>query len=182
MKNLFLLIGILFFLSSCGKFDVSKSDPLHLEKKEYTGNQLRIDGYYYQYYNNKFFDIMFFYKNGIIVVPGGGGRNTIEEMDNYVMNSFIKKNDYKKVMYWWGAFNIEEDNIAFEKWYPSEAPYKAYINEGKILNDTTFRIIKSYRLVDGVQTKISEMNDEYHFREFSHKPDSTNNFMDRFWK
>ena len=183
MKTTILIsIIVLILFSCCGKFDVSKSDPLHLEKREYTGNQLRIDGYYYQHFNNKFFDITFFYKNGVIVVPAGRGRNSMEEMDNYVMKSFIKKNDYKKVMYWWGAFNIDEDNIAFEKWYPSEAPYKAYINEGKILNDTTFRIIKRYRLVDGVQTEVKEMNDKYHFRPFSPKPDSTNNFMDDFFK
>ena len=182
MKNLFLLIVVMLFFSSCDPFDVSKSDQLHLEKREYTGNQLRIDGYYYRYNNNKYFDITFFYKNGIIVAPAGGGRNTIEEMDNYVMKSFIQKNDYKQSMLWWGAFNIEEDNIAFEKWYPSEAPYKAAIKEGKILNDTTFLIIKRYRLVDGVQTRVTVMDDEYHFREFSPKPDSTNNFMDKFWK
>lgn len=85
-------------------------------------------------------------------------------------------------MYWWGAFNIEDDNIAFEKWYPSEAPYKAHISEGKIINDSTFLITKRYRLVDGIQTKVKVIDDEYHFRQFKQKPDSTNNFMGDFLK
>lgn len=179
--TIFISIIVLSLLSCCQRFSVSKSDHQNLKKKPYTGNQLRTDGYYYRYINNKYFDITFFYKNGIILSPGGVD-DSIEEMDNYVVNSFVKKGGYEKVLYWWGVFNIDEDNIAFEKWYPSEAPYKAYTNEGKILNDTTFRIIKSYRLVDGAQTRVTDMDDEYQFRQFSPKPDSTNTYLDNFIK
>ncbi len=120
--------------------------------------------------------MMIFYEDGTVITPGGLETN-IESLDNYIINSFIKKEDYIKVMYWWGIFNNNEDKITFELWYLSEAPYKPYISEGKIINDTTFLITKRYRMVDGVQTNIKELNDEYHFRQFYPKPDSTNNFV-----
>ena len=172
-------VFVLTFFTSCSKYYVEKSDKLHLPKTAYLGNQLRIDGYYYQFHNDQFFDITLFYDDGTALFPMGLETNLIN-VDNYIINSFVNKDDYKNVMYWWGVFNIDEDNILFERWYPSEAPYKAYINEGKIINDTTFIISNRYRIVDGVKTEIKEVNDEYHFRQFSPKPDSTNTFMNNF--
>lgn len=176
MKNLLILFLIMSLFSCCGKFSVSKSDSLTMIKRPFNGNQLRIDGYYYQLYNNQYFDAMIFYQDGTIITPGGV-KESIEDMDNYITNSFLKKEDYKNVMYWWGVFIIDNNNISFEMWYPSEAPYKAFISEGKIINSTTFLITKRYRLVNGMQTNIKEINDEYHFKQFSPKPDSTNNFI-----
>ena len=63
----------------------------------------------------------------------------------------------------------------FEKWYPnSPGQPKVYIREGKILNDTTFHITASYR-PDGSERR--EKDEIYHFKQFSPKPDSTNNFV-----
>lgn len=86
------------------------------------------------------------------------------------MNIVRKFKDY------WGIFNIKNDSIVFERWYPSSGgPFPAYLRSGKILNDTTFVITKSFRSKIGNEEQ--QLNETYHFRKFSPKPDSTNIFV-----
>lgn len=61
--------------------------------------------------------------------------------------------------------------------YKSVPILEAYVRAGKILNDTTFHITESYRMVDGVKTNIKQRDEMYYFREFDLKPDSLNNFI-----
>jgi hypothetical protein len=56
----------------------------------------------------------------------------------------------------------------------SDCGWQVYVKEGFILNDTTLQITRMYR-VDGSDEHI--LNYTYHFRQFSPKPDSTNNFI-----
>jgi hypothetical protein len=72
------------------------------------------------------------------------------------------------------VFIIEDNVIKFERWYPSERPYNAFVREGVILKDTTFHITKSYR---SNGTEKREKDEIYHFRKFSPKPDSTNVYV-----
>lgn len=174
---LFLTMGL---LNSCGKALILNSEKLHLPKEDYTGSNLRTDGYYYQFIDNSYFRPIIFYRNGAVLFPGGS-KSTLTEMDNYILNSFVKKQGYKNVIYWWGIFNIKEDYIVFEKWNASEPPYKTNTSEGKVINDTTFIITGEYWFIDGVKTDIPVYGThEYHFRRFSPKPDSTNTFMHNF--
>jgi hypothetical protein len=64
------------------------------------------------------------------------------------------------------------DTIRFERWYPGDIPYRTTISEGKIINDSTFIITRSYK---GKHER--ERNEVYKFRAFSPKPDSTNRFI-----
>ena len=145
-----------------------KDDELSLSRVPYTGNELRIDGYYYN--NIGSLNVHFFYRNGIVRY-GGGGYKDFEEFEKCVRNSNIPGNSITD----WGVFLINSSDIKFERWYSSSgggAP--AYIREGKILNDTSFHITVSYRSNGSERREIDEL---YHFREFSPKPDSTNNFI-----
>ncbi len=119
--------------------------------------------------------LIFFYSNGIILHIGG--RYNYEEllnMEKEITNTqLIQK--LKENKYCWGLFKIEDKNILFERYYKSDAlSKKAYIRSGLIVNDTTFRITKSVRS-DGIEEK--EIEEIYHFKQFSPKPDSTNNFI-----
>ncbi|MCK9562621.1 MAG: hypothetical protein M0R02_07865 [Bacteroidales bacterium] len=119
--------------------------------------------------------LIFFYSNGIILHIGG--RYNYEEllnMEKEITNTqLIQK--LKENKYCWGLFKIEDKNILFERYYNSDAlSKKAYIRSGLIVNDTTFRITKSVRS-DGIEEK--EIEEIYHFKQFSPKPDSTNNFI-----
>lgn len=171
-----ILLTVLLSLTNSCKKDIMRDDDLSIQRKPYTGDQLRMDGYYYQKVDKSFFSIYFFYENGILLSAGGvfSDGNAIEE---YIEKEFLKNEGYKNHKTFWGLFNIEGDTIKFERWYPSDPPLKAYVREGEILNDTTFVITESYRLVDGHRTDLTQRNEVYYFREFSPKPDSANPFV-----
>ena len=158
---------------------LSKDDDLlSLPLTPYIGNQLRIDGYYYQIADGSDFNegtiyrCYFFYENGMVLHPGGT-ENSLEEMDEYVIG-VINRQNYVDRKYGWGVFVVEGNIIKFDRWYPGAKPYKAYVREGVILNDTTFQITKTYR---SNGSELREKDEIYYFREFSPKPDSTNVFI-----
>lgn len=168
------LVGFFSFSSSCEK--VGKDDKLTLDKQDYTGNQLRIDGYYYEKFEGKYYSLYFFYEDGTVLYGDGGftEKEFIEHEKQFTNEVWL--NGVKNYKAYWGVFNINNDSIAFERWYPSSGgPFPAYLRTGKILNDTTFVITKSVRSKNGKEEQ--QLNEVYHFKEFSPKPDSTNNFV-----
>jgi hypothetical protein len=119
---------------------------------------------------------MFFYQNGIILDGGGFPINEVVKRETEYKNGAFYSH-VKEIKYSWGVFIIEGNKISFERWYPSEPPYKAFVNTGEILNDTTFKITESYRMQNGEKTKVHTENAIYHFKQLSPKPDSTNSFI-----
>lgn len=177
IKIILLVITVIFFTFSCIEGLFKDDDELTLDRIPYTGNQLRIDGYYYLLdTDSTLLATYFFYKNGILLA--GGGRPLPEGLDYIEENYFSSKEWIKKIpgkILKWGIFQIEGNKISFEKWYPSSiSPTPAYIRYGEILNDTTFTITKSVRPKTGKKRTFFEL---YHFKEFSPKPDSTNDFI-----
>lgn len=160
---------------SCKKEFFPEDDKLYLERQDYTGAQIRLDGYYHLVtYEKKIAGGYFFYRNGIIVSLGGV-QNTPQEYDDYIKRVTQIENFYsRKGTY--GVFVVNDSSILFEKLYPAQ-PWEAFIREGVILNDTTFHIHISYRMVNGEKTEVREKDETYHFRQFSPKPDSANNFV-----
>jgi len=178
IMNSLIIAVIILLMSNCSKDKVLKDDELTLKKMSYTGNQLKINGYYYQKYGNpEKLTIYLFYYNGILLHAGDGYEyNKLNEFEQNIMSAeFIDK--LKGSKYAWGVFNIEENNMHFERWYPSLPPLKAYVRAGQILNDTTFVITESYRMKKGKKTEVDSESETYHFRQFSPKPDSTNIFI-----
>ncbi|MDR2039056.1 MAG: hypothetical protein LBQ60_14125 [Bacteroidales bacterium] len=162
--------------SSCNKErNESSDDKLTLERADYNGNELRINGYYYKKDSkHPQISVFFLYKNGLILYGSAFDIDYTNEMEERYRNGNYGNNSEK---YYWGVFQIEGNKIKYEKWVPSEGPFSAFTYEGVILNDTTFVINKSYRMENGQKTKISELDWEYHFKQFSPKPDSTNRFI-----
>jgi hypothetical protein len=143
-------------------------EELSLQRIDYTGNELRIDGYYYYFYEDRIV-VCFIYCNGIIKLCGSPPSiQDFENRDNPCSGSSSKIG--------WGVFIVEKDNIKYEVWRgsPGFETLPTEISEGRILNDTTFHITLSYRQ-DG--SERHERNDLYHFRHFYPKPDSTNSFI-----
>ncbi len=97
-------------------------------------------------------------------------------MEEWCINGFYASVS-AKYKYDWGVFQIDGTQIKYEKWVASEGPFSAFTYEGVILNDTTFVINKGYRMMDIDKKAPTEVNWEYHFKEFSPKPDSTNRFI-----
>jgi hypothetical protein len=179
MKKLNLISTFLisiFMFSFCKK--IFPDDNLSIQRENYSGNQLRLDGYYYRYINEEYyFPKLFFYNNGVILDIGGRFK-TFEEVEDYINRIFIENSNYNSNKLSWGVYRVENDNIKFEKWYPgSGGGFPAITREGKILNDTTFHITQSYRMKNGKKREISAQDEIYHFKQFSPKPDSTNQFI-----
>ncbi len=87
------------------------------------------------------------------------------------------QNQVKKLKHRWGLFNIDGSNILFERWYPSEPPLKVLTREGEILNDSTSVINNFYKVENGSKIFLEELNEIYHFKGFSPKPNSANVFV-----
>jgi len=170
--KLLLTVVIMNLLSNCSKNKIWKDDELSIKRIDYAGNQLRIDGYYYQKYGNpELFETYILYRSGIILNTGVVDK--LIDLEQAILNPDII-NKLKGMKNAWGVFKIDSNVIQFERWYPSDPPLKAYIRSGVILNDSTFQITKSMRS-NGEDVK--DRNEVYHFKAFSPKPDSTNNFI-----
>lgn len=172
--KLILISMFMFLIGSCENLSFKKDDELSLNRENYEGNQLRIDGYYYhEYYNpDKNMESIVFFKNGVLSYFGGGGKSFGEIENRLTNNELIEK--LKGIKDCWGIFNVKNNIIKFERWYGGQGAKPVYVSEGVILNDTTFHITKSYRS-DG--SEIEPEDQMYHFRQFSPKPDSTNVFI-----
>ena len=167
------LMVVLFF-GSCKKW--FKDEELTLSKQPYTGNELRTDGYYYYTMDGEYFrTITFFYKNGVVFRPPSG-YHSLQELDVYVINELVGENRFHDSQLSWELFNIENDRILFNYWVPPR-PFQCYFEEGTILNDTTFVLQRYYRMENGEVTDEGNINETFHFRQFSPKPDSTNTFI-----
>ncbi len=168
MKIILLIITVMFFSNSCRKC-IFPDEELTLSKEPYTGHQLRIDGYYYSEFGSVY-RIYFLYYDGVILSADFLTESLVEQEQSSIYESFKST---KKIN--WGVFNIDNDIIQVEKWYPSSGGgMPVSIHKGEILNDTTFIMTISIHSKTGKQR---ELNETYHFKAFSPKPDSTNSFI-----
>jgi hypothetical protein len=164
VKSIFVL-SMFLMLFSC-------HESFNFVKRNYKGKDLNLNGYYYSLENN-YTEIFFLYNNGIIY-RAGSGKLDVGDIDKGVLLN-VKKFLYTKpdIITNWGTYYIDNQSIYYDMRY-SRADAPVYRRKGDILNDSTF-IIKSVSRPNGKEFK--EENRIYHFRTFSPKPDSTNNFI-----
>jgi len=172
MISLFTLIGVsMMFFSCCNS--LFPDEELTMQRKDYTGNELRIDGYYVHYYADGMTNADFFYRNGIRLRVSGRRVDGIADFseNRFLDVDFINRVKGRKSN--WSVFEITGDDIVIHGWaYSSGGGIPVATRRGKILNDTTFVITSTH-----VHGQTSEINEVYSFRKFSPKPDSTNNFI-----
>lgn len=173
MRYYVLAALIVITVFSCRK----KWIAFELAAQNYTGNELRTDGYYYRVAEGNVSSRLFcFYTNGVLLdMKGGFQSNDIAEMDDYLEREFsgaYSLNDRAL----WGLFWINGTDIKFQHYDPySGYPVHYYfVNEGVILNDTTFNIRLNYR---NDNKERYEVNDIYRFRQYTPKPDSVNSYF-----
>ncbi len=158
--------------------DIMEWHDFTLEKIPYDKTQLRIDGYYYCIdsisYSKDYYQRFCFYKNGVVLDLGSNAYPDLETVDSMIYNNSY---DYNEKRLNWGIFNIEENVIKFEKYIASEGFNQyTYIRKGKILNDTTFRITLFYCGQNDDENSV--LDEIYHFRAFTPKPDSVNSWIE----
>ena len=171
-----LLFALVTSCAACKKVGLCKDENLTLNKVEFIGIQLRIDGFYYgrpteDYQGLLSYELFVFYQNGIMMLPGNV---EYKKMEEYIV--MISKPGTIEAKYDWGLFNIADKKISIEHWLPAQCGYPAVLRTGEILNDTTFILNKMERR-DSQGTTQKDITQTFLFRQFSPKPDSTNNFI-----
>lgn len=177
MGNRILITGIILIvvLSSFSCKDWFEDEDFSLTREEYSGEEIRIDGYYYNYFTqgSDLASITIFYRNGI-VIDGIGGGSTLVEFENKFSNGSFYQN-ITKVKDVWGLYRVEDKLIMIERIVAMGGFNRiAYTDYGEILNDTT---IHFYKHKESYKNVFENRNDTLHFKQFSPKPDSTNVFI-----
>ncbi|MDR2408232.1 MAG: hypothetical protein LBE13_08995 [Bacteroidales bacterium] len=173
MKTVILIISmcsINFLLSCCNK--LFPDEKLSIQREDYTGNELRTDGYYYlQEKDYERTIVMFLYRNGIIL----SGRIYFTLDLNVVEKEMVSKyNELGNEKPYWGVFTITNNNFEYEQWVAPTEGISVSKNTGYIENNTTFHITEKFFSYN--KTKYS-VNEIWHFKQFANKPDSTNVYI-----
>jgi len=176
----YLLIAFLFFFVACGdciKDLFVKDKEFSLKTIPYTENELRIDGYYHKKYNDKYSNVLVFYANGVRF--GGSGVTTTNEIEDELRDpDYTKKLSNRLTC--WGPYEINNNVLRFEYYDIFGNFWRTCIAHCEILNDTTFIVEKITFSKTGKEVNVeregssSGMLGEFHFKQFSPKPDSTN--------
>lgn len=145
---------------------------------------LKMDGYYYFSVTSQevnYIKTWFLYKNGNLLNCGDVREPVnLSDVDLYISEAYANMDEvnkrYLQPKYVWGVYKLEDNDIKIERYetpiYPR--PYTTIIENGKILNDTTFVILD--RFFHETNTGYV-VQDTFRFREFALKPDSTNRFI-----
>ncbi|MDP3463209.1 MAG: hypothetical protein Q8S18_10495 [Bacteroidales bacterium] len=167
------IIILIVTLAGCTFF--GGHDDLSIQKTNYNGNSLRINGYYYDEgfdYNN----ILIFYQNGVLLslICDVSEIDKLKETVN-TKSFFNPKTSFR---FDWGLFRIVDDSIYYEEWAAYDGYKPAFLHTGYILNDTTFVItsVSSHSKIFD-KPKYTQTNTLYRFRQLHCKPDSTNKYI-----
>ena len=179
MKAKIMIPFLVLFLISCKK--MFKDEEFSIKCVPYTGTELRIDGYYFMKRtgggndNKRFISYFIFYSNGVSAT-GNMETEKLNDVENRLAtwsdNKYLPNNRYV-----WGPFSVLENKLRMQYYEPSDY-LKKRVEELSctILNDSTFYLDKIH-LVGSEKDGRSFSTGEYRFKQFSPKPDSTNNFI-----
>lgn len=171
-------------------------EPLTLIREPFTSKDLRLDGYYYnldkQYSNgvdNDFVKGFTLNQNGIYfevlwgsIDPRIDPKDWVYFFDKRVKYRVDKSRKFLKSRSSWGVFSVNDFRIIIQRWQEASAggAHPTRTIEGTILNDTTIHfhnLIGAHPNNKRSKKKIKAIDETYHFRQFSPKPDSTNVFI-----
>ena len=158
-----ILLSIFIFGFGCNKF---KDEELSIQRKDFLGNELRTDGYYYSYYENnsspseESIITFFLYRNGVILSSGGYKKTNSDVLEKEMLERYELLQNKKTG---WGVFIVKDNKIEYEQWSTSSGG--------------GLPIFKSSYDIENDTTLISPCGNIYHFKQFSPKPDSINNFI-----
>jgi hypothetical protein len=147
------------------------AEELILNRMDYTGSNLKIDGYYYHEYESGYI-AHFFYRNGVIYTTNAMlNIDNLEDLDIQIINRLVKGKT-AQFHWFWGTYKIEGDIIRINHWLPGTGgAYPAKLVKGKITDSVSLELNWGGDIINN-----KELN-YWKFREFSPKPDSTNRFI-----
>lgn len=166
LLTIIIFSGAQVFLS-CNK--ICKDQALQLELKPAIDCPLKTQGYYYSDVDGASFRFAVFYLNGLMI---NGAFNDVIVAENFMMGKSqmaLNKND-------WALFEIATSQIRIASRIPRPCGLWAELGTGRILNDTTF-VLEYQEIKTKNETKTAIIHQEYHFKAFPVKPDSTDKFI-----
>lgn len=168
---LFMLIsGLGIVLHCCGAF--VSDEKLSLQRADYQGEELRLDGYYYYNTKNNNTVVYFLYKNGVALCASSYSSQNLDTVEKEMVGIY---SEIRKRKAGWGVFLVSENKIELEIWNASTGGGLPTIKHiGFIENDTTFRITETY-CSDIKRSDYKEI--VFRFKQFDNKPDSTNVYI-----
>jgi hypothetical protein len=165
-----LIVIVIYCFYGCDK--LFPDDKLTLERTNYTGNEIKTDGYYYRFTDSGNTIVYFLYKNGIILCAHSYSSHDLNMVEIEMVKLYSETRRQKDG---WGIFLIKDSEIEYEIWNaPTGYSLPTIKCKGKIINDSTFHITESY--FSDIK-KTYYRNEMYHFKQFDNKPDSTNSFI-----
>lgn len=172
MRTFFLLI-VMLSLASCRSCKEKSESELCSARQINDSEALKLNGFYYRTFGiPERWVIHFLNQNGTLL-----STLSVNASDSLQIESILNQNGFyngQAVLSSWGIYVIDGDNIRTEKWHPSNIGHDVYARVGKIINDSTFVLERSFRC-DGSES--SNELEVYHFREFSPKPDSISPYI-----
>ncbi|MCA1763810.1 MAG: hypothetical protein ABR574_11405 [Cryomorphaceae bacterium] len=180
MSNTFLFpIIAMLLMSSCEKSGLCEDDELSLEREDYNGSTLNLDGYYYgdvsQNSTPPLVTVYYLYHNGVFYTSDASDLNEAES-GNIVVD--VENELGKQIKSAWGVFQVEGSTIEIDRWQASTTGCETTIYEkGEILNDSTFVLTRREFRDDGKVTTVQDINATFKFVPLPEKPDSTNSFI-----
>ena len=149
--------------------------------QKYKGNaDIRMDGYYFHLHKDSYgytrINALVFYSNGLYLNLGNfkNHKSIRECITNYASDGTLTLHGSM-----WGAFIIEGEKLKIQSFNPLVyelliRKFRLYNGHFDIINDSTLIFTKGYLIHE---KKFVDMNNAYFFKEFNHKPDSTNNWI-----
>jgi hypothetical protein len=176
VKKISFLLGVIvtFMFFNCKRYS-----KLLIHRKDVNTSTLNLNGYYFleeSGENKGLKSIYFLYKNGILLYAGSYKDSEINSIEKKIIKDYLNNSNEiaKRNLINWGVFSIDGTEISMEKWEPTEGMRRTSIKRGIVLNNQSFIINYLYSPFSNKNNKVSDI---YHFRTFSPKPDSTNNFI-----
>ncbi len=173
VKKCLILFGLILSLNNC-----EKSSEFELKKEPYVGDNLQIDGYYFKKYfnentNHEAISVYFMYRDGVLLYGGDNNFEGFEELEDFYNQGYY--NLVMDIQYYWGTFSIEENNLNMKHWESGQGGNLPVIDlKCTILDDITF-VIEEGSVSNSSGNII--FRDTFHFKQFTPKPDSLNQFV-----
>lgn len=114
--------------------------------------------------------------------PDLGISENLAISDSNINRRIMREKEYINTQIGWGVFNVTGSEIVIERWVTASGggTYPTQMLKGVIKNDTTIHfhtLIGVHPVNYNSKKKVLTIDETYHFRQFSPKPDSTNNFI-----
>ncbi len=169
------LLLTLLFSNNCSstKYPIVPSELTYRGKFD-NNKQFRLDGIYFLLCEKKYVSLKYFFQDGTYFAVGIDSLNLSRNECRPIVSGT------GEIPYYWGYFIVTGDTIKVQAFDPtSRQRYSKFRVEEKwaiIENDTTIRFFKKI----SPEHEVIAMDETYHFKQCSNKPDSTNILMEYF--